>query len=92
MNSYYQIRVWNGATSPPCDADGRFAWVQHQIRQATLGLIESLACPYCGSNVILGAEKLCCEPISQATAIVLYDVEARDLCETGDLAVYSSDN
>ena len=62
------------------------AWVQRQIRQATPGLIESITCPYCSSNVILGAENLCCEPISQATVTVLYGVKFQDLCRIVGLA------
>ena len=65
--------------SSPMSAEQKFAWVEYQINQAMLGNIESIACPYCGSNVMLGVEKLCCEPMGVATATLLSRLEEEEI-------------
>lgn len=54
-------------------------WVELQIRQATLGNVDSVACPYCGSTVVWGIQELCCGPMSDATTIFLSGMEAKGL-------------
>jgi hypothetical protein len=75
MSTDFRTCVRNCDTNSQADSDGKFAWVQYQLRQAALGLIDCIACPYCGSNVVLGLEKLCCESINEATGIVLDSME-----------------
>jgi hypothetical protein len=67
-----------------------FARVDYQIRQASLGRLASLVCPYCSSNVMLGVEKLCCVPMGEAVDAVLRRMEPEDLLETGALTDYQS--
>lgn len=76
MSTDLQIRIRNGAAIPEPDSDGRFAWVEYQICQVTLGYLDSISCPYCGSSVRMGVEKMCCDPIGEATATVLRRMEA----------------
>ena len=59
----------------PVDPTGKFASAGYQIRQATLGRTESIACPYCLSTVILGVQTLCCDPMGKATETVLRHIE-----------------
>jgi hypothetical protein len=60
----------------------KFAWIEHQIRQVILGNLESIACPYCGSDVVIGEEKLCCMPMGDVTAALLGRMEAGHVLET----------
>jgi hypothetical protein len=55
------------------------AWVEHQIHQVTLGNIDSVACPYCGSNVMIGVEGLCCRPMGDAATTLLERIEAKEV-------------
>jgi hypothetical protein len=52
------------------------AWAEHQLREAAMGNLDSIVCPYCGSNVLLGIEEFCCGPMIEATAILLDRMEA----------------
>lgn len=52
---------------------------ERQIRQAMLGMTDSIVCPYCSSNVMLGAEKLCCEPMGEVVANLLHRTEIEQL-------------
>ncbi len=54
------------------------AWVEQQILQATLGNRNSIACPYCGSTVVWGVDKLCCKPMNDAAAIFLINMETKE--------------
>lgn len=81
MNTDSQVRLAGSHAGSQGDCDGKFAWVQTQICRVALGYIDSIACPYCGSDVTLGVEKLCCEPLGEATAAVLYRMESG--CEAG---------
>jgi hypothetical protein len=53
----------------------KFASAGFQIRQATLGHTESIACPYCLSTVILGEQTLCCDQMGKATETFLSHIE-----------------
>jgi len=55
------------------------AWVERQIRQATLGNLDSIACPFCGSTVVWGVERLCCKTMDDVTAIFLNGMETNEL-------------
>ena len=84
VNIDFTTRGLTCNTNSQAEHDENLAWVLDQIRQAVRGAIDSITCPYCGSNVVLGVEKLCCESVSQATGIVLEYMEVENLCETGE--------
>src|SRR5450631_2032950 len=73
---------------PPTSAQ-KAAWVEYQIRQATLGNLDSIACPFCGSNVVLGVERLCCKPMFDVAAILLDRMETVEF-EPKDAEEHSS--
>jgi hypothetical protein len=75
----------------PLDSGEKLARVECQIRQAMLGNLLSIACPYCLSNVVLGAQTLCCGPMGDATDTVLHRLEKEVLRETDDFAIYASE-
>jgi hypothetical protein len=75
----------------PMDPAQKFARVECQIRQAVLGSLEFIVCPYCASNVKLGVQKLCCKPMGEAAASVLRCMETECLGETDGCADYSSE-
>jgi hypothetical protein len=64
----------------------KLAWAKYQICQAALGFSESITCPYCDSDVVLGAEKLCCDPMGVATSIVLDQMELEGLRNSAMIA------
>jgi hypothetical protein len=66
----------------PVDPAQRVAWLRHQIRQVTTGNVGSIVCPFCGSKVTLGLEKLCCEPMGETVATVLNRTEREKSSET----------
>lgn len=59
----------------PDDRMRKFASAGYQIRQATLGHTESIACPYCQSTVLLGVQTLCCDQMGKATETFLSHIE-----------------
>ncbi len=65
----------NNPCEYPDDLTLKFASAGYQIRQATLGHTESIACPYCRATVILGVQTLCCDPMGKATETVLNYIE-----------------
>jgi hypothetical protein len=64
----------------------KFAWIEHQIRQVMFGNLNSVACPYCGSETAIGEEKLCCAPMGDAAATVLHRIEPGLVFEMGGFA------
>src|ERR1035437_3897490 len=72
------------------DPANRFAWVEFQLRQVILGSLDSIACPYCLSGVLLGVEKLYCDPMAETTSIVLERVETENVRRTDGSALYVS--
>jgi hypothetical protein len=52
------------------------AWAEHQIHHATLGNIDSIVCPYCGSSVVIGVEGFCCKPMGDVATALLERTEA----------------
>jgi hypothetical protein len=74
----------NGLYEFPDNSTIKFAWVGHQIRRVTLGHSDSVACPYCQSTVILGVQRLCCDPMGEATETVLRHIETESQRFYGD--------
>jgi len=67
------------------------AWLEWQLRQATSGNRDTIACPYCGLTVVLGVERLCCGPMNDVTAKLLESMEStgsdgKDAEESSEIA------
>jgi len=73
------------------DTTQKFAWIEYQIRQVTLGNLNAIACPYCGSSVVMGVEKLCCEPMGDATLTLLRSMEVADSVSLTGSVFYQSE-
>jgi hypothetical protein len=54
------------------------ASAEHQVYQAALGNLDSVACPYCGSNVRVGIDGICCKPMDDAATTVLDHLESTE--------------
>ena len=52
--------------------------VEYQLRRVMLGEVDSVVCPYCGSTVVMGLDKLCCKPMAEVADEVLRDTEPKD--------------
>ena len=76
------------AVEVPLDSNQKMDWAEYQIRQVVVGRMESVACPFCLSNVILGEDKLCCGSMIAAATTVLRRMETEGLAETDGLRVY----